>query len=65
MPTLTLKNIPGALYARLKKSAAEHRRSLNSEILDRLDASLGGRPLEPAAFLAKADALRERLAGHS
>jgi plasmid stability protein len=61
MPTLTLKNIPGGLYDRLKASAVANRRSLNSEILERLDASLGGRPLDPAAFLARADALRERL----
>ncbi|MBZ5637815.1 MAG: Arc family DNA-binding protein [Acidobacteriia bacterium] len=62
MPALTLKNIPTALYEKLKTSAATHRRSLNSEILERLDASLGGRPVDPAAFLANADALRERLA---
>ena len=61
MPTLTLKNIPGELYERLKASATANRRSLNSEILERLDLSLGGRPFDPAEFLARADALRERL----
>jgi plasmid stability protein len=62
MPTLTLKNIPGPLYSRLKRIAAAQRRSLNSEILERLETSLGGRPVDPAEFLARADALRERLA---
>jgi hypothetical protein len=35
--TITLKNIPSALHARLKASAARNRRSLNSEILARLE----------------------------
>lgn len=33
MPALTIKGMPDPLYRRLKKRAAEHRRSLNSEIL--------------------------------
>ena len=33
MPTLTIKGMPDALYRRLKRRAAEHRRSLNGEIL--------------------------------
>lgn len=33
MPTITVKNIPSDLYARLKQSAAENRRSINSEII--------------------------------
>ncbi|MEO8924627.1 MAG: Arc family DNA-binding protein, partial [Caldimonas sp.] len=35
--TLTLKNIPTHLHARLKESAEKNRRSLNSEILTRLE----------------------------
>ena len=38
MATLTLKNIPDALHALLKESAERHRRSLNSEILIRLES---------------------------
>lgn len=37
MLTLTLKNIPTHLHARLKQSAEKNRRSLNSEILTRLE----------------------------
>ena len=37
MLTLTLKNIPTHLHARLKESAEKNRRSLNSEILARLE----------------------------
>ncbi|OFV91095.1 MAG: hypothetical protein A3G76_04610 [Acidobacteria bacterium RIFCSPLOWO2_12_FULL_65_11] len=40
MPTLTLKNIPDGLHARLKASAARNRRSLNSEILVRLEKDI-------------------------
>ena len=38
MLNLTLKNIPKELHARLKESAEKNRRSLNSEILTRLEA---------------------------
>lgn len=40
MPTLTLKNIPDGLHARLKASAERNRRSLNSEILFRLEKDI-------------------------
>lgn len=38
MLSLTLKNIPKDLHSRLKASAEKNRRSLNSEILARLEA---------------------------
>jgi F420-0:gamma-glutamyl ligase-like protein len=37
MLNLTLKNIPKDLHAQLKESAQKNRRSLNSEILARLE----------------------------
>jgi len=40
MVTLTLKNIPDDLHQRLKESAERNRRSLNSEILVRLEGAL-------------------------
>jgi hypothetical protein len=39
MATITLKNIPDELHARLKESAEKNRRSLNSEILIRLESA--------------------------
>lgn len=39
MATLTLKNIPDELHARLRESADRNRRSLNSEILVRLEST--------------------------
>ncbi len=62
MPTITLKNIPEQLYDRLKESAADHRRSLNSEIIVRLEQALLSARIDPDAFLARADARRKRLA---
>ncbi|HXZ44842.1 MAG TPA: Arc family DNA-binding protein [archaeon] len=62
MPTITLKNIPDELYGRLKESAADHRRSLNSEIIVQLEQAVLSARIDPDAFLAKADARRERLA---
>lgn len=40
MLTLTLKNIPVHLHAKLKASAEKNRRSLNSEILARLEREI-------------------------
>lgn len=60
MTTLTLKNIPQELYELLRQAAAEGRRSLNSEILFRLETSLGSRRFDTEEFLAKARALRQQ-----
>lgn len=40
MIALTLKNIPPQLHAKLKASAERNRRSLNSEILTRLERDI-------------------------
>jgi plasmid stability protein len=62
MPTtLTLKNIPDAVYERLKASAGLHRRSLNSEAIVCLEAVLAPARLDPAERLARARALRDTL----
>ncbi len=61
MASLTLKSIPDELYGQLKARAAEHRRSLNSEILVCLERAVAAEPAEPQKALAIADALRDRL----
>lgn len=61
MPTLTIKGMPDALYERLKARATEHRRSLNSEILVALEQALAAPAIDPAAALARIDALRASL----
>ncbi|AGX88402.1 hypothetical protein Cenrod_2342 [Candidatus Symbiobacter mobilis CR] len=62
MPTtLTLKNIPDVVYARLKTSAEAHRRSMNSEAIVCLEAVLLPARVAPTERLARARALRDAL----
>ena len=60
MATLTMRNIPEGLYARLKQSATQHRRSVNSEAIACLERALLSTRIDPEEFLARARALRER-----
>ncbi len=60
MPSLTLRSIPEDLLEQLRESAAEHRRSLNSEVLVRLERSVGGGRPDPDAVLARIEALPRR-----
>jgi plasmid stability protein len=63
MPTtLTLKNIPDEVYARLKASAETHRRSLNSEAIVCLESLLLPGRVDPNERLARARTLRAALA---
>lgn len=62
MASLTLKGIPDELLTRLRQAAGTNRRSLNREVIERLERSLEGRRLDPGSLLARADALRARLA---
>ena len=45
MNTLVLRQVPDALYRRLKTVAAAHRRSMNQEAILALKAGLPGEPL--------------------
>lgn len=60
MPSLTIKNLPPGLYERLKAAAEEARRSLNSEVIHRLEQSVGSTAIDVDALLVRADELRER-----
>lgn len=62
MPTtLTLKNIPDAVYDRLKLAAEMHRRSLNSEAIVCLESVLLPTKMMPSERLARARKLRAAL----
>ena len=62
MPTtLTLKNIPDAVYDRLKLSAEIHRRSMNSEAIVCLEAALLPAKVTTSERLARARELRGAL----
>ncbi len=61
MATITIKNIPDDLYAKLKKAAAAHRRSLNSEAIVCLETALTSHPTDGLeAFLARVKARQQR-----
>ena len=59
--TLTLKNIPDAVYDRLKLSAEAHRRSMNSEAIVCLEAALLPAKVTAKEHLAHARELRKDL----
>jgi plasmid stability protein len=60
MATMTLRNVPDALYARLKERARANRRSLNQEALTCLEASLADSQV--ADLRANLIALRKSMA---
>jgi len=59
--TLTLKNIPDAVYERLKRAAQMHRRSLNSEAIVCLESVLLPSKMMPSDRIARARELRAAL----
>jgi plasmid stability protein len=63
MTNLTIKSVPDALYRQLKERAAEHRRSLNSEVIVCLEQAVAATAVDSTAFLAKADAIRGGVRG--
>jgi plasmid stability protein len=59
--SLTLKNLPDDLYGRLKRSAQQHRRSLNNEAIVCLEVALPAQELTAAERLEQIRALRRSL----
>ena len=61
MATLTLKNIPDPLHRLLKESAERNRRSLNSEILIRLEGGFTAPLVDPRAYARELKAFTDAL----
>ncbi|NBC18140.1 MAG: Arc family DNA-binding protein [Bacteroidetes bacterium] len=60
MPTtLTVRNVPPSLHARLKRRAKEHRRSLNSEVLAVLEEAVGEKATDRESLI---DRIKQRRA---
>ena len=59
----TVKNIPQDLFGKVKARAGRNRRSINSEIISILDATVAPRPINPDELLARARELRGRTSG--
>lgn len=60
MPSLTLKNVPEALHQQLREAAAHNHRSLNGEVIARLEAQFA-REHSAHAQREQLDRLRARL----
>ena len=63
MPTITVKNIPDNLYEQLKQAANQNRRSINGEIIVRLERTLWSLRRDPIEILARARTVREMTLG--
>ena len=61
MLTLTLKNIPREVHAVLKQSAERNRRSLNSEILARLERDVSAPKVDRARLARELKVFTDRL----
>lgn len=61
MSSLTIKGIPEDLLQKLRRSAEANRRSLNSEVLFRLERSTGTHRIDPEEFIARIRRLNERV----
>jgi len=63
MPALTIKNIPIDLYNELKLVAAQHHRSINSEVIVRLEHTLFPKKISPEDYLINIQRLRSSITG--
>jgi plasmid stability protein len=56
--TVTFKNIPDELYAKLEESARVHHRSINSELINCLETVLKPRKIAATERLARLRSIR-------
>ena len=61
MPSLTIKNVPTKLYQRLKTSARNHRRSINSEVIFYLERAFTSRRVDPDSFIKRIETLQQQI----
>jgi plasmid stability protein len=62
MASITLKSLPASLHRALKTRAARHKRSLSSEVVATLEASVAkSQPVDVDALLERARELRSKL----
>ena len=61
MATLTVRNVPAALYDALKKQAKRRQRSINSEAIFQLESILAHREMDVETELEEIRRFREKL----
>lgn len=64
MATITLKNIPGPTYEKLKKRASENHRSINSEVIFLIEKATKSREIDAEQHLVAARKMREKTKNH-
>lgn len=65
MTTITVKNIPEDLYERLREAARGNRRSINGEIIHRIERSLTPRRTPAEPLLARIRRLHDSFEGRT
>ncbi len=61
MATITLKNIPEGLYGKLKDSARDHHRSINSEVIQLLESALLPQKISAEERIRRVRAMRPKI----
>ena len=62
MASFTIKGIPDFLLRQLRRRAAAHRRSLNSEVIHCLERAVKLPSIDPERWIAETEQLRATLA---
>ena len=65
MVTITIKNVPEQIYARIKAQAKANYRSINGEILSILEQAVSLPPIDVQATLERARKVREWTANYT
>jgi plasmid stability protein len=60
---ITIKNLPPKLHRKLKAQADHHKRSLNWEVIDILEAAMQSQPVNVEALLSEIESIRARVKG--
>jgi plasmid stability protein len=64
MPTnITIRNIPDEVYAKIKKRADLHHRSINSEVIVYLEKLVQSNRRDPDQVIARAKKLKQKAKG--
>jgi len=64
MATITVKNIPDKTYKTLKQLAAEHHRSINSEIIHLIEQVTRSTKIDPNEHVVTAKKIRKKTQNH-
>lgn len=61
--TITIRDIPDDVYAKIKKQAELHRRSINSEVIVHLEKLVRSNRRDPDQIISRAKKLKQKAKG--